>query len=140
MLLRKRVCAALGTAALWLALLFPTCSFSTTEICKELNLKPLHCIRGTAVNILGEPISGATITIFAGGTARTAVKTGADGRFLFGEFAPGNYEVRVQADGFRAFQFPIVVVKPNSKCKQALEIGLTTGYPENCTAVRLVER
>jgi hypothetical protein len=108
MLLMTRAHAAFGSAVLWLARLFPTCSFRTTEICKELNLKPLHCVRGTAVNVFGEPLSGATVTIFIGGTARAAVKTGANGRFFFSDLTPGNYELRVEEDGFRTFHFPIV--------------------------------
>jgi hypothetical protein len=83
MLLMTRVHAALGSAVLWLARLF--CSFRTTEICKELNLKPLHCVRGTAVNVFGEPLSGATVNL-----------------------TPGNYELRVEEDGSRTFHFPIV--------------------------------
>ena len=86
----------------------PNLFFSHKGICKELNLKPLHCVRGTAVNVFGEPLSGATVTIFIGGTARAAVKTGANGRFFFGDLTPGNYELRVEEDGFRTFHFPIV--------------------------------
>ena len=137
MLLARGVFA---TTVAGIVLLFPASSSSTTETCKELHLKPLHCVCGTALNTLGEPVSRATITVLKDGTERATLKTGEDGGFLFNELAPGEYELRVEAAGFRVFQFPIVVVTRESKCKRALEIRLTVGYPENCTGVRLVKR
>lgn len=140
MLFARRVHAAFATVVAGLILLLPASSPSTTEICREVHLKPLHCVCGTVINALGEPVARARVTILRDGTGRAAVKTGEDGKFSFDELKAGNYEVQVQAEGFRSFQFPIAVVKPDSKCKRGLEIGLTTGYPENCTGVRLVKR
>ena len=121
-------------------LVLPAGSPGTAEICKELHLKPLHCVCGTLINELGEPVAYATVTVLTDAAERAAVKTGDDGKFSFDELTPGSYELQVQAAGFRSYRFPIVVVKQESKCKRALEIRLTLGYPENCTGVRLVKR
>jgi len=129
------------TAVVGFLLVLPAGSSGTTEICKEVRLKPLHCVCGTLINELAEPVSYATVTVvLRDGTGRAAITTGGDGKFSFEELTPGSYELQVQAAGFRSYRFPIVVVKPESKCKRALEIKLTIGYPENCTGVRLVKR
>jgi carboxypeptidase family protein len=139
MLFAGRAHAAFARLVAGLLLLLPASSPSTTEICKEVHLKPLHCVCGIVINALGEPVARARVTILRDGTGRAAIKTGEDGKFSFDDLKAGNYEVQVQAEGFRTFQFPIVLVKPDSKCKRALEVELTTGYPENCTDVHVVK-
>lgn len=139
MLFAGRVRAAFTTVVAGVLLLLPASSPSTTAICEEVRLKPLHCVCGTLINAAGEPVARATVTILREGARRAAVNTGEDGKFSFDKLKAGNYEVQVQAEGYRTFQFPIVVVKPDSKCKRALEIGLTTGYPVDCTSVRFVK-
>jgi hypothetical protein len=79
------------------------------------------------------------VTILKDGTGHPEVNTGEDGKFSFGEVKAGSCEFCVKANGFRSFQFQIVVVKPDSKCTRALQIRVTPGYPENCTGVRVVK-
>jgi hypothetical protein len=132
--------ARCATAVVGFLLVLPAGSPGTTEICKEVRLKPLHCVCGTVLNVLGEPVANATLTVLSNGNGSTVVKTSERGEFSFDELTPGNYELQVQANGFRRYQFPIVVVKSKSKCSRALEIRLTIGYPENCTGIRIVKR
>ena len=139
MLLVGRMHTAFATVITGLVLLLPASSSSTTEICKEVRLKPLHCVCGTLIDTAGAPVARATVTILKDGTGHAAVNTGEDGKFSFDELKAGNYEFCVKANGFRSFRFPIVVVKPDSKCRRALKIRLTLGYPQNCTGVRVVK-
>ena len=135
-----RMLAAFAIAIAGLFLLVPADSSSAEEICNEARLQPLHCVSGTVVNKLREPVVRATVTIFKDGAARASVKTGADGKFAFEMLEAANHEIQVQAEGFRTFKFPVTVAKPDSKCKRALEIELTTGSPENCSSVRIVKQ
>jgi Carboxypeptidase regulatory-like domain len=134
-----RMQSAFAAVIAGLVLLLPASSSSTSVICKEVRLKPLHCVCGTVLDATGAPVARATVTILKDGTDNAEVNTGEDGKFSFGEVKAGNYEFSVNANGFRSFQFPIVVAKPDSKCRRALEIRLTLGYPQSCTGVRIVK-
>jgi len=136
----KKVRAVFAIVGAGLLLLLPASSPCTDEICKELHLKPLHRVCGTVINAAGEPIPRATVTIFRDGSRYSEINTDEKGEFFFEDFKAGNYELQIKAEGFRTYTFPIVVAKPNNKSKRALEIVLTTGYPENCTGVRFVKR
>jgi hypothetical protein len=122
-----------------LVLLLPASSTSDT-ICKEIHLKPVHRVCGTALDISGGPVARATVTVLKDGARSASFRTGEDGKFSLDELPPGTYQFQIEAKGFLSFQFPIVMDKPESKCKRALEITLSTGYPVNCTGVRLVKR
>ena len=124
----------LGAIAAVLLLLPWFSAAGTEEIC-GLKLKPVHCICGTVINVAGEPVVGATITIFSNGSEAATVKTDESGKFSLDQLQAGSYQVAIQAHDFRSFQFPVALVEPHSKPKRALEIVLTTGYPENCTRV-----
>lgn len=59
-------------------------------------------VRGTITDDLGQPIPRAVVTLeaLAGGTSQEAV-TGAGGTFAFPLAAPGTYEIRAEAFGYR---------------------------------------
>lgn len=118
----------------------PAFASATTVVCKELRLKPLHCVRGLVINTLGEFVPGAAVTIVEDGTAKAAAMTDEKGQFAFGLVEPGNYELRVETGGYLTEHIPIIVKKPGGKCKRALEIRLRLGYPMQCTQVRMVKR
>ena len=134
-----RMCAAFAITVTGLFLLLPAGYPSLEEICTGVRLQPLHCVCGTVINALGKPVARAAVTILEDGSARARVETGENGKFAFEMLKAANYEIQVQAEGFRTFKFPVAVAKPHSKCKQALEIELTTGSPENCSSVRIVK-
>jgi hypothetical protein len=76
----------------------------TTETCLELHLKPLHCVCGTVVDLSGAPIGGATVTVLKQGTEPIAQQTGDDGKFSYDKLSAGNYELQIQAQGFKTFR------------------------------------
>lgn len=140
MIIVRRALLVFATIVSGILLLVPSKTSASTEICDEIKLKVLHRVCGILINELGEPVVGATVTIFEKDAQLAVVHTNGDGRFSFNELKSGNYELQTQADSYRTFRFAIVVGKPNHRCKRALEVKLTTGYPENCTGVHLVKR
>jgi hypothetical protein len=79
------------------------------------------------------------VTIFEQGVKAADAQTRDDGEFLIDGLKKGNYELQVEASGFKTFRFSIHLVKPEKKCKREIEVVLTLGYPNNCTGVRLVK-
>ena len=134
-----RVCRTFAILVVGAFLLLPARISGTEETCLPLRLKPLRCVCGIIKDLTGEPVTGATVTIFENGSELVARHTGDDGKFSFDSLKAGHYDIQIQVSGFRVFRLTIVVVKPESRCKQALEVRMTTGYPENCTGVRLVK-
>lgn len=59
-------------------------------------------ISGRVTDSRGDAVSGATVVLTAANAAMIAAKTGGDGRFAISA-APGDYELRVSADGFNGF-------------------------------------
>jgi hypothetical protein len=117
----------------------PTNASGDEIVCSPLRLKPLHCICGTFIDSLGDPIAHGTVKILRDGAQLTTIQTGTDGTFSVKGLKESNYDLRVEADGFLAFQFKVVVKDPRSKCKRALQIRLATAT-EHCTGVRLVNQ
>jgi hypothetical protein len=111
-----------------------------TRSCQELPLKPVHCVRGAVIDPSGAPVANATVKIFKHGTELAALQTREDGKFSYDRSSAGNYDIQVQAAGFEDLRFSVVVGKPNSRCKRALEVRLSVGGLENCNPVRLVKR
>ena len=74
--LAGRVHAGLATVVVGLLVLLPASSSSTTEICKDVRLIPLHYVCGALINVLSESIARATVTILRDGTGLAAFKTG----------------------------------------------------------------
>jgi Carboxypeptidase regulatory-like domain len=111
----------------------------TEIICKEQHLKSVHFLCGSVINQLGQPILNSKVTVLFNGTEQAEVKTGSDGRFVFDSLKKGNYEIRIQADGYQVFSFPIALAKPSKQCKRTLQIRLTIGYPSCGGTIRLVK-
>jgi hypothetical protein len=122
------------------SLLLPMEQLSAEVTCAELRLKPLRCVCGTIINEAGEVVPRATIRVLKGGTEIASVATGVDGKFAFSELKAATYGLWVGAEGFRLFEFPIVVQNPSKQCRQVLEIVLLAGGLETCESIRLVKR
>jgi Carboxypeptidase regulatory-like domain len=120
-------------------LTIPLCASANTVVCKQIRLKPLHCVRGFVIDPLGEFVPGATVTIIEKGAAQAVSKTDEKGQFSFGVVESGNYELRVETEGFLTEHIPIVVNKPKGRCKRGLEIRLRLAYPAECAHVRVVK-
>jgi Carboxypeptidase regulatory-like domain len=90
----------------------------TTETCLALRLKPLHCVCGAVIDLSGAPIAGATVTVLKQGTEPIAQQTGDDGKFSYDKLSAGNYDLQIQAQGFKTFKFSIVLAKPDGRCKR----------------------
>ena len=59
-------------------------------------------IHGRVLDLSGQPVAGAAVTLRAPSGATRTVRTGRDGAFAFPDVVPGAYDVLVAADGFRA--------------------------------------
>jgi hypothetical protein len=127
------------TVAAMVATFLITTTSGTSETCAPVRLKPLHCVCGKLMDIPGDPIGHGRVTVFKQGAKTIDALTGDDGKFLIDGLREGNYELQVEASGFKSFRFSASLVKPEKKCKQEIEVVLTVGYPENCTGVRLVK-
>jgi hypothetical protein len=102
-------------------------------------LKPIQCVRGKVIDHTGGEISNAKVTILQGETEVVSVRTNADGAFSFERLTPGNYEIRVETKGpLRTLSEAITVVRPEKKCKRALEVVLGVGF-ECDTYIALVK-
>jgi len=135
----ERLRRALATTIVGVLLLSVRAS-GTEEICQQVRLKPLHGVCGAVIDRSGAPVARAAVEILKDGTELVALQTGEDGKFSYDRLSAGNYDIQIQADGFRTFRFSIVMSKPDTRCKRALKVILTTGYPEICTNVYLVKR
>jgi hypothetical protein len=102
-------------------------------ICDKVRpLKPVRCVCGKLTDQTGGPVSGATVRVLQDRTELAAMKTAADGTFVFAELKSGNYEITASVDGLVPFRSPIVVINPTKKCRHGLAIVLVTSYPDNC--------
>ncbi|MBL7825804.1 MAG: TonB-dependent receptor, partial [Saprospiraceae bacterium] len=80
-----------------------------------------------------EPLTGATITLFAGKTSSSPVSlaTNPSGEFLFENLRPGYYHCEVILQGFEPVFYPEILIAAGKE--QVLEIALrraTTSLPE----------
>jgi len=127
-----RKCNLLATIVAGLLILPAGNSRAEISCGKELRLKPVRCVCGMIIDLIGEPVPGVTVTVLKDGTELAAAKTASDGKFIFSELKSGNYELNAQAAGFRIFQSPIVVTNPAKRCRRGLVILLDTGGLESC--------
>ena len=69
---------------------------------------PAQIVRGQVVDsVTGVPVGGGSIILLAAGSAQVArTVTDPDGLFLLRAGAPGQYRLRVEAQGYRASEFP----------------------------------
>lgn len=67
-------------------------------------------IQGTITDQSGAVVSGARVMITNKGTGQTfSVTTTSAGAYVSGALIPGDYEVRVEAQGFKTFEAPVTV-------------------------------
>lgn len=99
--------------------------------------KPIHHICGVVIDPLGEPIPNAKVTILENGRELVALQTGKDGKFSFAQLQAGHYDIRVDADGFKSAGSSIVIAKPSTKCKRALQVLLDVGM--GCSGISEVK-
>src|SRR6266567_1188602 len=107
----------------------------TADICVNEKLKPLRHVCGHVVDLYGRPIANAKLKILRSGAEFETAETRDDGEFSFGRLDAGNYEIQAGATGFTMDRYPIVVVKPDASCKQALRIQLRVGT--ECSHIRI---
>ena len=121
-------------AAIIAAILLPAHQSSGEVTCpKELRLKPLRCVCGALTDLTGgPPLPGVIVTILKDGAEVASVTSDGSGNFIVGELKPGNYELSVQAEPYRIFRTPIVVTKPEKRCRRRLAIFLDVGDLERC--------
>jgi len=90
------------------------------------------------INEAGEPIPNAKVSVLRGEAEIVSVQSGSDGRFSFERLDSGNYEVRVEAEGYKTARSPVTVAKPGTKCKGGLQVLLAVGM--GCSSVGRVKR
>jgi len=86
-------------------------------------------LTGRITDSSGAVVPNAALTLTSVDTAqsRTAT-TGADGTYTFGLLPPGNYQLKIEASGFKGVQIPsvTVLVTETEALDRALEVGATT--------------
>jgi uncharacterized membrane protein len=82
-------------------------------------------IQGTITDQSGALVSGAKVTISNKGTGQTfSVTTTSTGTYASGALNPGEYMVRVEAQGFKTSQTPVTVqVNVTSSANLKLTVG-----------------
>jgi phosphatidate phosphatase APP1 len=121
-----RLRAALAVIVVGLPLLAPARISCATE-CIAVRVKPIRHICGVVVNLLGERLPNARVTVLNGETQLVAVQTDSDGHFSFENLKAGNYNIRVEADDYKTAWSPIILVKPAANCKRGLRVVLSIG-------------
>jgi hypothetical protein len=111
-------------AALIVVGLSPTVSAQTTI--------STGSIQGTITDQSGALVSGAKVTITNKGTGQTfSVTTTSTGTYASGALNPGEYMVRVEAQGFKTSQTPVTVqVNVTSSANLKLAVGLESEVVE----------
>ena len=113
--------------------LLPLRLLTAEVICdKVLPLKPLRCVCGKLTDATGAPVPDAMVTVLKDGIEVAHMKSGQNGKFTFSELKPGSYELDARSAGYRPFRSPIVVAKPEKRCRHRLPIFLDTSGLESC--------
>ena len=112
--LRRELCLLIVSVLL----LAPTILFSQTTI-------STGSIQGTVTDPSGAVIGGARITITNKSAGQsTATTTSSSGTYASGALIPGDYQVRIEAKGFKTVQMPITVeVNTTSSGNAKLPLG-----------------
>jgi hypothetical protein len=86
-------------------------------------------LSGTVTDPSGAVVTNVTVTLTSAdtGAVRTTT-TGSDGSYKFGLLAPGNYNVRFSAAGFKPEEVPgiVIAVTESPVLNRALEVGAQT--------------
>jgi hypothetical protein len=85
-------------------------------------------LHGTVTDATGAVVPRAQVTLYNPSTgASHATKTGRDGAYEFLHVVPGEYHVRVEAAGFRAYEAPVtLLVSTPTTVDAKLEVGSST--------------
>ena len=68
-------------------------------------------IKGTLTDISGKPIAGAKVTISSVGKGtKYRTVTDSSGFYAANDVSPDDYSLRIEADGFKTYQNPLVTV------------------------------
>ena len=103
-------------------------SCSTTTTCLGWPpLKPIRRICGFVIDRTGSRVPNARVTVLKDGQELGVLQTDQNGKFRFEQLPPGNYQIRVDADGFRSAYASVVVTKPGAKSRRVLEAVLDVG-------------
>lgn len=119
------------------AILLLLASTSSANICVIGKIKPLRHVCGIVVDQSAAPIPGAAVEILKDGAEIAVAQTGESGKFSFQPLAAGNYEIVVEASGFRNLRYKIVAAKPQTGCNKILRIQLALGG--ECDDMKLVK-
>jgi len=120
-------------AAILAGILLPAHQLRAEVTCpRQLRLKPVRCVCGRLTDPTGGPVSGVVVRVLKSGAEVANVESDGDGNFIFDGLEPGNYELFTQSDPYRIFRTPIVVAKPEKKCRRRLAIFLDVGGLESC--------
>jgi uncharacterized membrane protein len=117
--------APVATVMVGLLLSLPGGAYATD--CIALPIKPIRHVCGVVMNLIGERIPNAKVTVLKDGKELATVQTSADGKFSCERLDAGRYDVRVEADGYLTAQDSIAIVKPTSNCRRGLEVVLAVG-------------
>lgn len=96
-----------------------------------------HAIRGRVVDTDRIPVVGAEVAALRGGDVVVMARTGVDGRFNLGEFAPGRTTISVRRLGFRPREFDLDV--PASSAPERITAVLTS-MPTELEEIRVEAR
>jgi hypothetical protein len=130
--------AAIRTVLAVPILLLLAASLSSANVCVQEKLKPLRHIAGVVLDADDKPIPNAKVQVLMGGKELSAVRTGENGKFLFGPLAAGKYELRAEAPGFQTAGLQISVVRPQASAKRVLLIHLEVGGA-GCPQARIIK-
>src|SRR5579872_3096427 len=121
----SRLCRAARVSSLVLVVFTALVSFAQTTI-------STGSIQGTIVDPTGAAISGAKVTISEKATGRSLnVTSTAAGTYTSGALTPGSYVVRVEAQGFKTTELPIVVqVGVTASGSMRMQVGQSTQIVE----------
>jgi len=115
-------------STLWVALLVVFLLFgSKTDLLAQT--QSTGALTGTVSDSSGAIIAGATVTITNNGTNQSqSATTNGDGSYKFSLLTPGQYAVRVEAPGFKAYVASIVTVNVTETpvLNASLEVGSTS--------------
>ncbi|MPY86592.1 MAG: TonB-dependent receptor plug domain-containing protein [Luteitalea sp.] len=99
-------------------------------------------VRGTVTDASGAVLPGVTVTITNSGTrdTRTAI-TDDRGGYLFSALFSGTYELRVELEGFRAFERTSIALSPNDTrgLDVTLDVGSLTEVISVTSAIEIVQ-
>ncbi len=101
-------------------------------------------VKGTLTDISGKPISGAKVTVSSVGKG-TRYRTVSDGTgfYTVNDVSPDDYSLRIEADGFKTYQNPLVTVYAdnpsvvNSRLAKGSSTEVITGSAADVSVLKI---